>query len=319
MENDAEGEATKLPPDEAFSVLGNETRLQILQTLGDADDPLAFTDLRDRVGIDQGRQFNYHLDKLVGHFVRKSEDGYELRPAGGRVVEAVLSGAVTESPVMERTRIDWSCWFCGAPSIEVSYFEDQVGFYCTECGGNYGSSYQPEMPTGPPAKDRLGYLPLPPAGVNNRKPREVLEAALTWFLFEIEATAAGLCPRCSAPTEKDLTVCADHSYGDGMCERCDRRYAVVLMSQCMNCIHQMEFVFGLYLFTVPAVRAFLIDRGLDPVAPSFERFFMRIGSYGEEVLSTDPFEAEFTFTVDDDAITVAVDEDLTVEDVTDAD
>ena len=39
-----------LTPDEAFSILGNETRMQILQELGKADRSLSFTDLRDRVG-----------------------------------------------------------------------------------------------------------------------------------------------------------------------------------------------------------------------------------------------------------------------------
>ncbi|MFB6206666.1 MAG: ArsR/SmtB family transcription factor, partial [Haloglomus sp.] len=91
------GEPTALSPDEAFGVLGNETRIQILQTLGEADGPLSFTELRDRVGIRQGSQFNYHLDKLVGHFVRKTDDGYELRLAGRRVIYAVLSEAVTEA------------------------------------------------------------------------------------------------------------------------------------------------------------------------------------------------------------------------------
>lgn len=315
MAGNPTGDSTVLAPDEAFSVLGNETRLHILQVLGEAATPLSFTELRNRVGIDQGRQFTYHLSKLQGHFVRKTDDAYELRSAGERVVEAVLSRAVTESPVIERTTIDWSCWFCGAPSIDVSYLEDQVGFYCSECGGNYDDSYEPGGPATPPSQDRLGYLPFPPAGIRNRSPHEVLEAALTWFLFDIERITAGLCPRCSAEIEVGLLVCDDHDYGEGMCGQCGRRYAMMTQSQCTNCIYEMVFVSGLSLMATPELRAFLIDHGLDPVAPRFERFFGHIGAYEEDIRSVAPPEAEFTFTVDGDAITLSVDENLDVVDV----
>lgn len=85
------GGSTALSPGEAFAVQGDETRLQILQTLGEADDPLAFSELFDRVEYDDTANFNYHLGKLEIHFVHKTGDGYALRNAGGRVVEAILS------------------------------------------------------------------------------------------------------------------------------------------------------------------------------------------------------------------------------------
>ena len=59
-------ESATLSPDEAFAVLGDETRLQILQTLGEADEPLAFSALFDRIEYDDSSNFGYHLDKLVG-------------------------------------------------------------------------------------------------------------------------------------------------------------------------------------------------------------------------------------------------------------
>jgi hypothetical protein len=93
-----DGDSERLSPDDAFATLGNETRLGILQTLGRAGEDLSFSVLRDRVGVEDSGQFNYHLEQLVGHFVRKTEDGYQLRRAGRRVVEAVLSGAVTDAP-----------------------------------------------------------------------------------------------------------------------------------------------------------------------------------------------------------------------------
>ena len=64
---------------EAFSILGNETRLAILITLWDELDPFAedptdymvgaaipFSELRRRVGVRDPGQFHYHIDQLVG-------------------------------------------------------------------------------------------------------------------------------------------------------------------------------------------------------------------------------------------------------------
>lgn len=58
-----------LSPDEAFAVLGNETRMEILQSLGEAERPLVFSELREAVEIDDPGQVNYHLNQLKRHFV----------------------------------------------------------------------------------------------------------------------------------------------------------------------------------------------------------------------------------------------------------
>ncbi|MDY6764143.1 MAG: helix-turn-helix domain-containing protein, partial [Halobacteria archaeon] len=115
MTNEGDKTETMLSPDEAFNVLGNTTRVRILKTLGEADGSLSFAELRDKVGHDDPGNFNYHLSKLEGHFVRKTDEGYELQSAGERVIEAVLSGAMTETPVLEPTQTDIICHHCGAP------------------------------------------------------------------------------------------------------------------------------------------------------------------------------------------------------------
>jgi len=184
MTTDADKTEPMLSPDNAFAVLGNETRMEILQTLGKADGALSFSELRDRVGMRDSGQFNYHLDKLVEHFVRQIDGGYDLRQAGRRVIEAVLSGAVTDAPVVERTPIDHSCHYCGASSIEVNYREEKVGTYCPECRGTYGGSDESNVADLPSEQERLGYLHLPPAGVQERTPKEMLYAAAIWFLGE---------------------------------------------------------------------------------------------------------------------------------------
>jgi len=113
-------ESTTLSPDEAFDAVGNETRLRILQVLARAGEPLAYSDLFDRVDYDDTSDFTYHPEKLVGHFVRRTDDGYVPRLAGRRVVEAIFSGAVTDNPVVDPTGVDVSCMYCDPDGDGVS-------------------------------------------------------------------------------------------------------------------------------------------------------------------------------------------------------
>lgn len=307
---------TMLSPDAAFSVLGDETRMQIVQTLGEADGPLQFTELRDRVGLRQGSQFNYHLDKLVGHFVEKSTDGYDLTQRGRRVVEAVLSGAVTDDPVMEPTELDQTCYHCGAP-VRVGYLQERVGLYCTACDGNYGDPGDRGAGGHDSTSGLLGYLRLPPAGVQGRSAAEVLAAAFTWGDLQFMARGSGICPRCSAPLEESVETCTDHDPGDGVCSTCNNRYAIQHHAECTNCIYRSTGLFMLSLLATTELLDFLTSRGLNPITADAELAVYAVtGDYDEEVLSHDPFRARFTFTAGDDSITLTVDDDLDVVSVT---
>jgi len=308
-------ETSVLTPEEAFSVLGDDTRLTILRVLGDADEPLAFSDLFDRVAYDDPPNFNYHLKKLVGHFVEKTERGYRLRQAGHRVVEAVLSGAVTEAPTVERTPIDRACQHCGASSVEVEYREEEVGIYCTQCAGQYGDGSDVGNLDRPADTELIGHVHLPPAGVHGRTPAEMTEAAFVWTVAQTQALHRGVCPRCAAPVSDSVTVCESHEPTDGRCDECDRRYAAVVTSTCTNCPFELGGSAIGYLHTEPELLAFLFGHGFDPFSSAFPST-LGAASFSEELLGTDPLEFRFTFSIGDDVLTLTVDEDLDVVDST---
>lgn len=312
--DDTTGGAATLSPDDAFAVLGDETRLAILRTLGEAETPLAFGDLRQRVGYDASGNFSYHLDKLAGHFVEKNDEGYALRRAGQRVVEAVLSGVVTDAPELERTRIDWPCPNCGAPSTQIAYRQEQVGVFCTACEGLKDGTDGADEDAAPLEQRRIGGAHLPPAGLRDRTPPEVLQAALVWTAGEVQTAVNEVCPRCSAPVEVVSTVCGAHDATGGLCDNCGQTYAATFEARCSNCVYEIETVFGVYLLAQPELRRFLIEQGLNPVAPTSHRFW-EMFQYEEDIQATDPFDAKFTFTVDDEALVLTVDEELTVVDV----
>jgi predicted amidophosphoribosyltransferase/DNA-binding transcriptional ArsR family regulator len=299
---------TMLAPEEAFKVLGNETRIEILRVLGYTDAPLSFSELYDLIEYDTTANFNYHLDKLEGHFVRKTDEGYDLRQAGRSVVQAVVSGAVTDAPVVKRTQIDHKCPHCGAP-IEVRYHLERVEMFCTECAGTWGAAE-------PAYQGYLGRMMLPPAGFHGRTTEEAVRAARTWENLRILANAVGICPHCAAPIERDITVCDDHDTTGEVCEACHQRYAVQFHFDCTNCIYDGEGTFSVALAANTDLLAFLTAHGLNPVSSTEITEILKIlDDYDEVIRSIDPFEAEFTFTIEGDAVTLTVDDDLTVVDV----
>lgn len=70
-------DAAGLTPEDAFAVLGDETRLNVVRVLwsagasheyDDVDDTastMPYSELRRRVGVEDDGRFNYHLSKLL--------------------------------------------------------------------------------------------------------------------------------------------------------------------------------------------------------------------------------------------------------------
>lgn len=299
-------------PDEAFSVLGDETRVQILQALGEAERPLGFSELFDRIDYDDSSNFDYHLTRLRGHFVAKIDDGYLLQQAGRRVVEAVLSGAVTDDPVLEPARIDECCPLCSAP-IEVGYHQERVEMYCTECSGLFESA---DIEGWNLAKDGyLGHMSLPPVGVDDRQPWEILRTAWAWKHLDVIADSSGICSRCSATLDWSVTVCGDHDSSTRGCDTCGRQYAATFVLDCSNCNYHMHAIAPGCLLSTTELLAFLTARGINPITPgSLTRALEAVTNYEENICSTDPFEGKFTFTVDGESLTLTVDDELEVVD-----
>lgn len=303
-------ESTTLSPDEAFDVVGDGTRLQILQALAESSEPLAYSELFDRIDYDDTSNFTYHLEKLVGHFVRKTDDGYVPRLAGRRVIEAIFSGVVTENPVVDRTDIDMACMYCGGPS-EMAYHNGVAVIYCQECEGRIGKSGPAEQwPI--PASDIVGSVAIPPAGVYDRTPTEILDAAGISTVSGVQSIVRGVCPGCSASINRSPRVCEDHNTEDGFCDHCNHRFGVSIAVRCTNCPFKTISPYPTHALGTIRLVAFMTERGIDPFAS--DAFHLR--ACEEKILSTNPLEAQYTFTADGDAITLIVDDDLSVVDAT---
>jgi hypothetical protein len=96
---------------DALGALTHEVRADILRELADADGPLPFSTLRERVGVRDSGRFNYHLTALCRGFVREADGGYDLTHRGERVV--LVAGAERPLQTVETAGDDGTCPVCG--------------------------------------------------------------------------------------------------------------------------------------------------------------------------------------------------------------
>jgi len=233
---------------EAFGLVDDETRLEILWGLWeeriDTDpqemEPVSFSELRGRVGVEDSGRFNYHLDQLVPRFVEQGEDGYTLTYAGTKVIGAAVSGVYTTAA----PSVEFTGGRCPEPGcegqMEGSYDSGSVTFGCGTCDSRYTLSAPPIL-----------------AGAHgaDENPDVIRAFALT----VIQKTARGFCHLCSGPLESSVRGPSgaenDHIFIEHECQECG---AVSNTSALLQ------------VFDHPAVVSAMYDAGVDYRRAFFE-------------------------------------------------
>lgn len=302
---------------EAFELLGDETRLAILLALWEAQVPhsagkgVPFSDLRERVGVRDSGQFNYHLGKLEERFIKKSEDGYELRRSGRKLIQSIISGTGIEEPTLDPTEIDVPCPECGAPTA-IAYENVYVYQLCTECPG-FGDPGD-DHPSGV-----LVAWTFEPTGLSNRSAEEVFTASTIKNFARIVMRFEEICPDCSGPVEWSLDICEEHEDGSGQrCPNCGRTDAIQVRETCTVCKSAGHGSPGIKVLFHPAVISFFYDRGVEVGFTGSLDFEDVIGilalveAFEEEVLSIDPPRIRVTVTHEGDELRLTLDQDMDV-------
>lgn len=303
---------TGFEPEDAFGVLGNQTRLAILFALWEAYDSdassnsLAFSELYRAVEYDNPGNFSYHVNKLLGHYVDKSEDGYRLRSSGHKLVRSVIAG--TGDVTLDRVTIGLECPFCQAPK-EITYSDERLIVLCSECDGAF--SGQDDVPAG-----ALSILEFEQAGLLNRSPDEIFTAATISAKSNIRMAVAGVCNECTGKMEKSLDVCEDHD-PDGLCDDCGTRFAVLASFRCPVCKNFHKTPPWRIVKYHSAVVAFYYERGVElPYEihdfTGIERYEDLIGPPEQELVGRDPDRLRVTFDCDGEALELLLDEELSV-------
>ncbi|WP_049907794.1 winged helix-turn-helix domain-containing protein [Haloferax elongans] len=271
-----------ISPAEAFAIVADETRLNILEALWESPDrPVPFSELRRRVGVDDSARFNYHLGKLRGQFVRKTDDGYDFRHAGEKVVRAVLAGTFNEDPVLPAFPAPGTCVDCDG-ALEATYADEKLTIACADCGRVHA------------------HEEFPPGGIDGRSP-EALLGAFDQRVRHLHCLAAdGVCPECGGTTETVLTPESDLYDLD-----------VVVSHRCGQCAYEAVSPVGLVLLDETTVLGFLSSRNTDFCATHFWRFPWVVGNEALTVVDTDPWRLRVRVEDGDEALVVELDETLT--------
>jgi DNA-binding transcriptional ArsR family regulator len=275
-------------PAEALSVLANETRLDILEALWRAEDrPVRFSDLFDEVEVKDSAQFNYHLKQLTGQYVAKTDDGYDLRYAGGQVIRAIRAGTFTRQPDVDSFEVRGACTRCGGPLV-ASYDDEQLAIDCNDCGKAHGE------------------YPFPPGGLVDRTPEEIA-TAFDERVRHLHCLAAdGVCPVCSGrmgtEIEREEPCCLDVSVrAEHVCEQCR---------------HELCSPVGLVLLDTGVVASFYDDHGIDLADRPYWTLPWCVDDEYTSVEGTDPWRIRVTIPLAADELQVVLDEELTVRETT---
>lgn len=282
---DEADDETGVTPEEAFALLANDTRVSALEALWESrGETVPFSELRRHVGVRDAGQFHYHLSKLCDHFVEKQDDGYELTPAGFKIVQAVIAGSGIDTPTVDTEVSDRDCPRCSG-SVELRYADGAVRVYCTGCTGFWsGDDEYGSMEPG-----YLGGWEFPPAGLRGRTPVEIVDASISYMMARTESLSSGVCPDCGGTVSGELDVCKSHESGDDDCPACGRNFLGVIRWHCDSC--KLLFAAPSWSMAVqhPPIRGSIAgttgEHLEDPwaiVHSGYER------AWSEELVSTDP-------------------------------
>jgi hypothetical protein len=287
--------------EEAFRLLANETRLEILFALYDAPDRVvSFSALNDRVGLGDSGRFNYHLKQLTDRFIYRTGEGYALLFSGIAVCRSMLAAIGADGHGVEPFALDSACYNCGE-SLEARYDHEHVVVRCPHCG--------------------LGFhdFPLPPGALAGRTTEELLRVYDLWTRAQTVLAANGLCTWCFG--RMSSAIVTEESPGEWTTEGAsgerenpvERRVRVV--HRCDRCTGDMRTTVGESVEAYPAVVAFLHEHGVDAFeTPSWELEFMWNDAL-VTVLAEDPWEVRLTIPGEDETLSVTIDGDVRVLDV----
>jgi len=287
---------------EAFGLVANETRFDILRALWEASkdepDAVQFSRLREYVGIDDSGQFNYHLDELVPRFVRKEEDGYGLTHAGRQVIGAAVSGVYTDAETTAVEPIDvGECAECGG-QLEARYDSGEMEIECLDC----------ELVV-------TDGMAAPPVVAATHDESALPDAFSRHLKTRIETMNQGFCPLCRGGVDRALTrftesepALTSDAGEDGPFEDVlDVRYA------CRACGFEAHGVVGTALASEPVVAAFLFDQGIE-VSDTLVWEFDWLYDFDAEITSEDPVRVEAILDVDGEQLVLTLDGTLDVVD-----
>lgn len=277
---------------DAISSLGNSQRLQILLVLGEEErehherrHTKTFTELYDAVDIESSSQFSYHLNQLVGQFVSETPTGYRLTYSGTKIVRVIRSGVYETTSSFEDREVSGACLFCDETTFLATLDIDQFRIRCTSCDAILITDFCPQSQT------------------RDRTTSEIIESYCyrIWSIYI--QLRGGICPECFGPVD---TVVSQYEHGGNVHH--------IHNSSCRECQFLVSMPVEVPVAFHPAVLSLFWNHGISILDVPLWVFYEYITSevIEMEIVSDEPFEAHFTVTMDDESLSLRMDDSVTV-------
>ena len=233
-------------PSDAFQALGNEVRMEVLAAMlervdGEGSDRASFSELFEVASPDTSAGFAYHLDELVGHYLRKTDDGYAFTYAGEKIARAIAAGAYTRRASSPSIAIDDSCPLCDSGNLRAAAADNVVSIACEEC------------------ERTLCRLGFPPSGFDAHG--EALPAAFDrHHRHRISLLVDGVCPECAGAVDGRLEAPDEGVAADLPAALADHVQAAF---DCRSCGYDLSCPVTLSVLEHPDALAFYRDHDED--------------------------------------------------------
>lgn len=275
------------PPDDVFSLLGNELRVEILRVLSEVGaDGLSFSDLHDRVDIRDSGNFNYHLDKLQGTFIQQT-DAYELTYAGEQVIGAIYAGTYTATATVEAIPMESPCLLCDGHMV-AEYANETASIRCTDC-------------------KKGADIPFPPGTLDQFESRELPSAFARWWHHTVKQIGDKFCPTCSGRLE-GLVIRPPSTDEDGP-------RPSMTEFDCRRCPTRLRVSGAMLATSHPVVEGFFVEHGYDTTNRHPAQFWGELDESTVSVPSEDPLRLEVQFTTDGETVIAEIGPNAGITDV----
>ncbi|RDI69836.1 ArsR/SmtB family transcription factor [Halopelagius longus] len=263
-----------------FSVLSNETRLRILDTLYEQTnatglaDGCSYSTLRTRAAVADKGNFNYHLDVLRNGFVEKAGDEYRLTFSGFETAKMLRASAWRSHESRGPVEIARSSPLVDGDPLVATYEDSLVRVH-------------------PPDGDPVFQIAVRPAGATHRDVPGLVDVMSGLLEEAIASTQHGVCPYCHAPPERSVVAA-------------DGRWTYRFVADCPECGPLFEVPVGAAVVRHPAVVSFYWRCGVDVR----EERAWNLDVFGDDAvtpLAEDPLRLQLTVERDDASLTLTLD------------
>jgi len=281
--DDTDGKDTQAPLSieqqpiaDVFGVLASELRIEILEALGDPPGvSKSFSTLYKEVPAEDSGNFTYHLNELLGSFVREESDKYILSTAGEQVCGAIQAGKYSATASVEPMYFGGECQLCDG-GLLFEYAQEMVQVYCDGCGSGRSFRFPP------------GQLPEYPV-------EELPAVSARWYRTTVKRVLDGFCPVCAGQMSGGLlhgvdteTNPPEPSMASFRCESCGKTRR--LSGATIATFH-------------PVFEGFLFEHGFDTRARPHSEVWAGLDETSERTNTRDPLTVEVTFTHNNEQVT----------------